>query len=388
MQNSRVEFSNTEVAFSHISDAGLSKARLLFRSFNFPALLTLGPPLANLAISLGFKNLIKKTIFEQFCGGEDIETCAKTIQRLAQSNIGTILDYSVEGEDSEENFDATCAEIIKTIDAAADNTNIPFSVFKTTGIFSMNLLEKKSSSQGLYQEEEAAWERGIARFHKICAHAEEKQVRIFVDAEESWIQDAIDRLTEDAARRYNTRQAIVFNTIQLYRHDRLEYLKAQIVDATWYLGFKLVRGAYMEKERKRAQEMGYMDPIQPDKEASDRDYNQALKHCIHHIEKVSICAGTHNENSSRYLMELMEEKQLDKNDERVWFSQLLGMSDHISYNLSHAGYNVCKYVPYGPVKSVIPYLTRRARENSSVAGQMGRELSLIETEIKRRKGKM
>ncbi len=388
MQNSRVEFSNTEVAFSHISDAGLSKARLLFRSFNFPALLTLGPPLANVAISLGFKNLIKKTIFEQFCGGEDIETCAKTIHRLAQSNIGTILDYSVEGEDSEDNFDATCAEIIKTIDAAADNTNIPFSVFKTTGIISMNLLEKKSSSQGLSQEEEAAWQRGIARFHKICAHAEEKQVRIFVDAEESWIQDAIDRLAEDAARRYNTRQAIVFNTIQLYRHDRLEYLKAQIVDATWYLGFKLVRGAYMEKERKRALEMDYIDPIQPNKEASDRDYNEALKHCIHHIEKVSICAGTHNENSSRYLMELMEEKQLNTSDERVWFSQLLGMSDHISYNLSHAGYNVCKYVPYGPVKSVIPYLTRRARENSSVAGQMGRELSLIETEIKRRKGKM
>jgi proline dehydrogenase len=212
-------------------------------------------------------------------------------------------------------------------------------------------------------------------------------VRIFVDAEESWIQDAIDRLTEEAARRHNTSKAIVFNTIQLYRHDRLEYLKSQIVDATWFLGFKLVRGAYMEKERKRAQEMGYTDPIQPSKESSDKDYDEALKHCVHHIEKVSICAGTHNENSSRYLMELMEEKHLDMADERIWFSQLLGMSDHISYNLSHAGYNVCKYVPYGPVKSVIPYLTRRARENSSVAGQMGRELSLIETEIKRRRRK-
>jgi proline dehydrogenase len=388
MQNSRVEFSNTEVAFSHMSDAGLSKARLLFKSFNFPALLTLGPPLANLAISMGFKNLIKKTIFEQFCGGEDILTCEKTIQRLAQSNIGTILDYSVEGEENEDNFNATCAEIINTIDAAANNDKIPFSVFKTTGIIQMDLLEKVSSGQGLTGEEDKQWQRGVARFHKICAYAEEKQVRIFVDAEESWIQNAIDRLAEDAGRRYNSRQAIVFNTIQLYRHDRLEYLKGQIVDATWYLGFKLVRGAYMEKERKRAQEMGYNDPIQPDKEASDRDYNEALKHCIHHVEKVSICAGTHNENSSRYLMELMDEKLLKRNDQRVWFSQLLGMSDHISYNLSHAGYNVCKYVPYGPVKSVIPYLTRRARENSSVAGQMGRELSLIETEIKRRKEKV
>lgn len=387
MQNSRVEFSNTEVAFAHMSDAGLSKARLLFRSFNFPSLLTLGPAMANIAISLGFKNLIKKTIFEQFCGGEDIVTCEKTIKRLAASHIGTILDYSVEGEENDVNFNATCTEIIKTIDAAAGNQQIPFSVFKTTGIIPFYLLEKKSSQTELSQNEEEQWQKGVARFHKICSYAEEKKVRIFVDAEESWIQDAIDRLTEEAARMHNSRKAIVFNTIQLYRHDRLEYLKSQIVDATWFLGFKLVRGAYMEKERKRAQEMGYTDPIQPSKESSDKDYDEALKHCVHHIEKVSICAGTHNENSSRYLMELMEEKQLDRADERIWFSQLLGMSDHISYNLSHAGYNVCKYVPYGPVKSVIPYLTRRARENSSVAGQMGRELSLIETEIKRRKRK-
>ncbi len=385
MQNSLVEFSNTEVAFAHMSNAGLSKARLLFRSFNFPGLLTLGPPMASVAIALGFKNLIKNTIFEQFCGGEDIETCNKTIDRLAASRIGTILDYSVEGEQSEDNFNATCAEILKTIVAAAGNSHIPFSVFKTTGIIRFALLEKMSKHASLSEQEKEEWQRGVDRFNKICSYAEEKQVRIFVDAEESWIQDAIDRLTEEAARRHNTKSAIVFNTIQLYRHDRLEYLKSQIVDATWFLGFKLVRGAYMEKERKRAVEMGYQDPIQPDKAASDRDYNEALKHCVHHIEKVSICAGTHNENSSRYLMELMEEKQLKCSDERIWFSQLLGMSDHISYNLSNAGYNVCKYVPYGPVKAVIPYLTRRASENSSVAGQMGRELSLIETEIKRRK---
>lgn len=385
MQNSLVEFSNTEVAFAHMSNAGLSKARMLFKSFNFPSLLTLGPPMANIAISLGFKSLIKSTIFEQFCGGEDIVTCRKTIERLAASRIGTILDYSVEGEENEANFNATCEEILRTIDSAAGSSNIPFSVFKTTGIIRFALLEKMSSHASLDESEKEEWQRGVDRFNKICSYAEEKQVRIFVDAEESWIQDAIDRLAEAAARRHNSQKAIVFNTIQLYRHDRLEYLKSQIVDATWFLGFKLVRGAYMEKERKRAGEMGYTDPIQPNKEAADRDYNEALKHCIHHIEKVSICAGTHNENSSRYLMELMQEKQLDRSDERIWFSQLLGMSDHISYNLSHAGYNVCKYVPYGPVKAVIPYLTRRARENSSVAGQMGRELSLIETEIKRRK---
>lgn len=385
MQNSLVEFSNTEVAFAHMSNAGLSKARLLFRIFNFPVLLTLGPPMANIAVALGFKNLIKNTIFEQFCGGEDIETCRKTIDRLAASRIGTILDYSVEGEEREDDFNATCAEIIRTIDVAAGKSRIPFSVFKTTGVIRFELLEKMSSHKCLSEAEKAEWERGVDRFNKICLHAEEKQVRIFVDAEESWIQDAIDRLTKQASKRHNTKKAIVFNTIQLYRHDRLEYLKTQIVDATCFLGFKLVRGAYMEKERKRANEMGYKDPIQPNKEASDMDYNEALKHCVHHIENVSICAGTHNENSSRYLMELMHEKQLQAADERIWFSQLLGMSDHISFNLSHAGYNVCKYVPYGPVKAVIPYLTRRARENSSVAGQMGRELSLIEQEIKRRK---
>jgi len=385
MQNSPVEFSNTEVAFAHMSNGGLSKARLLFNSFNFPGLLTLGPTMANMAIALGFKNLIKNTIFEQFCGGENVDTCRKTIDRLAASRIGTILDYSVEGEESEANFDATCAEIIRTIDAAAGNNHIPFSVFKTTGIIRFALLEKMSSHAALSDSEKEEWSRGVDRFNKICSHAEEKQVRIFVDAEESWIQDAIDRLAEEAAKRHNTRKAIVFNTIQLYRHDRLEYLKSQIVYATWFLGFKLVRGAYMEKERKRANEVGYIDPIQPTKVASDHDYNEALKHCMNHIDKISICAGTHNENSSRYLMELMQEKQLHPADERVWFSQLLGMSDHISYNLSHAGYNVCKYVPYGPVKAVIPYLTRRARENSSVAGQMGRELSLIEQEIKRRK---
>ena len=358
---------------------------MLFKSFNYPGLLTLGPPLANLAIMLGLKNLIKNTIFEQFCGGEDIQTCQKTIDRLADSKIGTILDYSVEGEESEENFDATCAEILKTIDAASGNPHIPFSVFKTTGIIRFYLLEKMSSHLTLSEAEKAEWERGVDRFNKICSYAEEKQVRIFVDAEESWIQDAIDRLTEEAAKRHNTKKAIVFNTIQLYRHDRLEYLKSVIVDATWFLGFKLVRGAYMEKERGRAEQKGYRDPIQPDKIAADHDYNEALKHCIHHIDKVSICAGTHNEKSSTYLVQLMEESQIMPKDERVWFSQLLGMSDHISFNLSHAGYNVCKYVPYGPVKAVIPYLTRRARENSSVAGQMGRELALIETEITRRK---
>lgn len=385
MPDSQVSFNDTAIAFAHKSDGQLRKARLLFKSFNVPGLLTMGPGLAKLAVAMGLKGIIKRTIFEQFCGGEDIETCREAIQRLAQSNIGTILDYSVEGEETEDVFEHTCAEIIHTIETAAGNKHIPFSVFKTTGIIRFALLEKVSAKSTLTEAEMAEWGRGRERFSRICARAAELKVRIFVDAEESWIQDAIDRLTEAMMAEHNRHSAIVYNTIQLYRHDRLQYLKTQIVDTTHFLGFKLVRGAYMEKERERAAAMGYESPIQPDKSASDRDYDEALKQCVHHIDRVSICAGTHNENSSTLLMKLMVEKGLARNDSRVYFSQLLGMSDHISYNLSHAGYNVAKYVPYGPVKAVIPYLTRRAMENTSVAGQVGRELGLIEQELKRRK---
>jgi proline dehydrogenase len=385
MATHQVDFSNTDIAFRHMSDTQLKKASLLFRSFNYPWLLTAGPGLAKAALALGMKGFIKSTIFEQFCGGENINECNTTINRLSSSGIGTILDYSVEGEETEAVFDETCAEIIKTIETAAGNDKIPFSVFKTTGIIRFAMLEKKSSGATLSETQQAEWNRGKARFEKICQTASERDVRLFVDAEESWIQPAIDKLTEKMMTKFNHHKAIIYNTIQLYRHDRLAYLKNQIVDMTCFLGFKLVRGAYMEKERERAVAMGYENPIQPDKNQTDRDYNEALKHCVHHADRVSICAGTHNEESSQYLMQLMAEKGLQNDDKRIYFSQLLGMSDHISYNLSDAGYNVAKYVPYGPVKAVIPYLTRRAQENSSVAGQVGRELRLISTELKRRK---
>jgi len=380
----KVQFNDTKVAFAHKTNGQLKKARLLFKSFNFPGLLSAGPFLAKAAVALGFKGVIKNTIFEQFCGGEDIDTCKHTIQHLAASGVGTILDYSVEGEETEAVFDYTGAEIIRTILAAANNSDIPFSVFKTTGIIRFALLEKKSAGTTLSPEEHEEWERGKNRFEQICNAAAENKVRIFVDAEESWIQTAIDSLTEEMMEKFNAHEAIVYNTIQLYRHDRLEYLKHQITGTMHFLGFKLVRGAYMEKEMARAAQMGYPNPIQPNKQATDHDYNEALKQCIHHIDRVSICAGTHNEESSALLLELMGEKGIEPGDKRVYFSQLLGMSDHISFNLSHLGYNVAKYVPYGPVKAVIPYLTRRARENSSVAGQMGRELALIENELKRR----
>jgi len=395
---SNLSFQNTEVAFAHKSDAQLKKASLLFKSFNYNWLIKNGDKLANLAISLGFKSVIKNTIFEQFCGGEDIAECEKAIQTLSQSHIGTILDYSVEGEEVESNFKFTHAELLKTISKAAGNDAIPFSVFKVTGIIAFHTLEKASEALSANpaltvaeitldlptEELKASWKLGVERFHSLAKSAAEHQVRLFIDAEESWIQPAIDRLAEEAMKEFNANRAIVFNTVQLYRHDRLAYLKHQIESTEHHLGFKLVRGAYMEKERARATEMGYQDPIQPNKEATDKDYNQAVTVCIENINKVEVCIGTHNEDSSLLGVSLMNKFSLEKGDKRIHFSQLLGMSDHISYNLAHAGYSVCKYVPYGPVKAVIPYLTRRAQENSGMAGQMGRELQLIQTELKRR----
>jgi len=382
--NSNISFQDTATAFAHKTDKDLRRARLLFRSFDYPILLKWGPALAKIAVSLGFKFVIKDTIFKQFCGGENINDCVTAIEGLSHSGIGTILDYSVEGEESEVVFKHTAAEIKKTIDMAKGNADIPFAVFKVTGIIDSHVLEKKSANTQLSPSEEILWDNGSKRFFDVCAHAKHSDVRLFIDAEESWIQEAIDRLAEDAINQFNTEKAIIYNTVQLYRHDRLAYLKKQITESSAFLGFKLVRGAYMEKERARAAEKGYQDPIQPNKASTDNDYNTAVTVCLENHDKVSVCIGTHNENSSMLGVQLLEKQNLQPNDKRVYFSQLLGMSDHISFNLSHSKYNVAKYVPYGPVTAVIPYLTRRAQENSSVAGQMGRELSLIDSEITRR----
>lgn len=379
-----ISFENTEIAFKGKSISDLKKAKTLFKSFDYPILLKWGPGLAQIAVRLGFKFIIKNTIFEQFCGGENIKECDNAISALASKNVGTILDYSVEGEDNEAVFNETCAEIIRTIQKAKDDENIPFSVFKVTGIVSAAILEKVSSSAELSKSEQTEWNSGVERFYKICKTAHDLKVRLFIDAEESWIQKAIDDLAEDAMRSYNQQQCIIYNTLQMYRHDRLQYLKTQLFSGNHFLGFKLVRGAYMEKERARALERNYPSPIQPNKESTDKDYDSAVELCIQNLNRVSICIGTHNELSSILGVKKMSELNIEPNDTRVFFSQLLGMSDHISFNLSNAGYKVAKYVPYGPVLAVIPYLTRRAQENSGMAGQMGRELSLINQEIQRR----
>lgn len=387
-----INFRNTAAAFISKSDADLKKARFLFSLFNQKWLINLGPKLAEFAFSIGLPigGLIKNTIFKQFVGGENIEDCHKTIQALWQYKVGTILDYSVEGAETTESFESTKNEVIRTIISAAKSEAIPFSVFKVTGIGPFHILEKLSDNSKLNSQEQAEANALIARFNAIVEKAVELKVRLFIDAEETWIQPAIDNLAEEAMKKYNTHDFIIYNTVQLYRHDRLQYLKTQIQKAkeqNYLAGFKLVRGAYMEKERKRAEEKAYPSPIQPDKKSADADYNEALKYCVENAENVAICAGTHNEESTLYLAQLMAEKAYNPNDKRFFFAQLLGMSDHISFNLSQNGYNVAKYVPYGPVRAVLPYLTRRAQENSSVAGQTGRELSLIETELLRRKAK-
>ena len=387
-----ISFDNTEIAFKSKSNTDLAKAYWLFKIIGNPKLVKVGKWATNTAlnINLPIKGIIKKTIFSQFCGGETISDCTKAITTLSNYGIGTILDYSIEGKTSDEDFNATVDEIIATIKAAANNPKIPFAVFKVTGISSFSILEKANDIHtSLSSEEEQKLTAIIQRIDKICAAAYSHSVPVFIDAEETWIQDTIDRITFDMMLKYNKEQAIVFNTLQMYRHDRLAFLKNEITKAKTHnihYGVKLVRGAYMEKERDRALKMGYPSPIQPDKKACDLDFNSALELIIENLDAMALCAGSHNEESAQLLASLMNSKGISAGDKRVYFAQLLGMSDHISYNVAHAGYNVAKYVPYGPVKEVMPYLLRRADENTSVAGQTGRELSLIMKERNRRKG--
>jgi proline dehydrogenase len=383
-----ISFNNTENAFRGKSDSDLNRSYLLFSLIGNPLLVRAGATLGPLALNIGFKPLIKKTIFKQFVGGENIRDCAHTIEELALYNIGTILDYSVEGKESEKDFDHCVEETVASLKMAAGNKNIPFCVFKVTGLARFALLEKVSTGVSLTKEEAQEWARVTARVNEICELAASYHKPVFIDAEESWIQEAIDQLANANMAKFNRSEVIVYNTYQLYRHDRYDYLHSSIEQAKrsgYRLGAKLVRGAYMEKERKRALQMNYPSPIQKDKTATDTDYDRALQLCMENADVVSLCAGTHNENSSMFLLRLMEERNIDPTDRRFYFSQLFGMSDHISFNLSVAGYNVVKYVPYGPVKEVLPYLIRRAQENTSVKGQTGRELSLIIKEKERRR---
>ena len=386
-----MDFNNTKIAFEYKSNYQLKKAYQLFKLMGNNFLVNIGSVFTNFALKVNFpiKAVIKNTIFDQFCGGENVIDCESRINLLAKYNVGTILDYSVEGVGSIYNFQFTVKEIKKTIGAANASFNIPFSVFKLTGLTSFSLLKAANKSlDHLSVSQLKEYNDFIERVDEICSFAEQNEVKIFIDAEDSWFQGSIDRVAEKMMKKYNQKNVIVYTTIQFYRWDRLAYLKElhnKCKNESFNIGVKLVRGAYMEKERSMAIKMNYIDPIQKDKLSTDFDFNKGIDYCLEYLNDISICLGTHNEESCLYLIQLMAQKKINKNDARIYFAQLLGMSDHISFNLSKENYNVAKYVPYGPIKEVMPYLLRRAQENTSVAGQTSRELNLIGEELKRRK---
>jgi proline dehydrogenase len=390
MSEFRLDFQDTATAFADKTDSQLREKHRLFKMLNSPLLNSIGTGAARFALSLGLpvEGLIKATIFEQFCGGETIEECEDTVDMLGRANIGAILDYSVEGKATEEDFDHTKDEIIRTLKRAKDDPNISFAVFKVTGIAPLGTLERLSAKKKLDAKSQAKCERIHRRVTEICEYAYSIGQPIFIDAEDSWIQDAIDRLATEMMERFNREQVIVFNTIQLYRTGRLEFLRNARRQAKldgYIFGAKLVRGAYMEKERERAAEKGYASPIHLSKRETDADYDAAIDYCLKNFENMAFVAGTHNEESAERLARLMHEMDIAPNHPHIFFSQLYGMGDNISYVLAANGYNVSKYVPYGPVADAIPYLIRRAQENTSVTGQVSRELEMISRELKRRK---
>lgn len=387
----KILFEDTGVAFSYKSNAELQKANLIFSMVNHRWLsaLAVGAVRFALKIHLPVEGMIKKTAFDHFCGGVSIDNCDDEIKTLTKYGVGTILDYSVEGEVSEQGFDQVMEETLRTLDKANGNpSGIPFCVFKVTGLADMALLEKVQTKVSLTPSEEKAFVRVRERVERISERAHTYKIPLLIDAEETWIQHTIDSLAYEMMEKFNKEKAIIFNTYQLYRTASLQNLKDAFQDAfrkQYFLGAKLVRGAYMEKERKRAEDTGFTSPIHPDQESTDKSFNQALAFSVDNIARIAFMCGSHNEYSNRYLTELMAQRGLKPNDERIWFAQLYGMSDNISFNLAKAGYRVAKYVPYGPVRSVMPYLFRRAAENTSVAGQSSRELILIRKELRRRK---
>ena len=387
-----ISFDNTDIAFRIKSDRDLRKANFLFRAISSRGLVKIGGAFSRFAIGirLPINWIVKPTIYSHFCGGITIEDCLPTIQKLAGFKVQSVLDYSVEGGESSEQIEAALEETLDTVLNAAGNENIPFAVFKPTAFCKSEVLGKKSAGKPLDQDEEKEIERFCNRVDKLCSTAFEHGVRIMIDAEDYCYQDFVDEVIMEMMEKYNKQEAIVFNTYQMYRWDRMDVFRKDLDRArsnNFYLGIKFVRGAYMERERKRADEIGYRSPIHEDKESTDRDYDAALQFAVKNIDRVSIFNGTHNEKSNLYLASLMEENNISKDDVRCYFSQLYGMSDHISFNLAHEGYNVAKYLPYGPVRHVLPYLIRRTEENTSIAGQTSRELDLVLRERKQRKAK-
>jgi proline dehydrogenase len=391
-----ISFENTNNAFAYKSNKDLKGAKFLFSTMGFPFFVHLGTRLTPFLIRTGLPihGLIRKTIFKQFVGGETLEETAEVGSVLGEYGVKVILDYGVEGKEGEENFDLATDEFIRVINYAATQSNIPYISIKVTGLARHGLLQTLNEAPRLrsgiqdHEAEIAEWDRVRERMYIICEAAAEKNIGVLIDAEESWIQDPVDRLTMEMMEIFNKEKAVVYNTIQLYRHDRLNFLKIShkiAVQQAFILGIKLVRGAYMEKERERALELGYESPIQTNKEATDSDYNASVRFCIEQIDKIACIVASHNDESNLLAAQLMEDKGLSLKHPHLHFSQLYGMSDNITFNLAKAGFSVSKYLPFGPIRDVIPYLMRRAQENSSVSGQTGRELALIKKELGRRK---
>ena len=385
-----VDLNNNINAFNDKSNTDLNRAWLLFLTISNPTISKLLTNLLQIAISLKLpiNYLVKISIFKQFCGGETITESKKTIDKLWKSKIGSILDYSAEGKQNDSDFKSVYDQGIKILNESENKNYIPFVVFKLTGLINFEILEKKNKNILLDQSEEKTYNLFLKRLEQICDKAKEINTPVFIDAEESWIQNAVDEIVLNLMKKYNHEKVLIFNTIQMYRNDRVDYIN-KIIDIgnkeKFKIGLKIVRGAYHEKEIDRAKKYNYNIPVHLKKEDTDKDFNKALEICVQNIDRISICSGTHNIKSSEYLIKLMKENGIKSNDKRIYSSQLLGMSDNISYNLAKANYNVCKYVPYGPIKEVIPYLIRRAEENRSISGQMSRELSNIIKEKKRRK---
>ena len=384
-----VDFNNTEIAFHLKSDSELERAYFLFKMISIEPLVRIGTAATNFALKahLPVEGLIRSTVFDHFCGGVNEEDCIPTIDKMYASKVYSVLDYSVEGKGVESQFDLALETILNLIEFSKDREALPIAVFKPSAFGSFDLYQKISENKPLSVSENDAWQRIKNRFEKVCASGKLNNVKILIDAEESWIQDAVDDLILDLMQTFNTDALIVYSTLQTYRWDRLDYLKeihAKAKQNNFKLGFKVVRGAYMEKERKRAKELGYQSPICETKKITDTLFNDTITFILSNLDSIHLFIGTHNEESSQLALKLMAESNIPNNDSRVWFGQLYGMSDHISYNLAEQGYNVAKYVPFGPVKDVMPYLIRRAEENTSVAGQTSRELSLIKKEKQRR----
>lgn len=382
-------FNNTEVAFQLKSDSELERAYFLFKMISHEPLVRIGTAATNFALKahLPIEGLIRSTVFDHFCGGVNEEDCLPVIDKMYEKGVSTVLDFSVEGKEEETFFDAAVEKTLKLIRFADEKEAMPIVVFKPTGFGRFYLYQKIGEGKSLTTSEQEEWNRVVERYHKVCKLAKERDVVVLIDAEESWMQDAADNLIEDLMKVYNTDKAIVYNTLQTYRWDRLNYLKNLHTRAKQHgfkIGVKLVRGAYMEKERERAEKKAYPSPICETKELTDKNFNDTMEYALKNIDDISVFIGSHNEYSNYLAIDLMEKLNIDKSDNRVWFGQLYGMSDHISFNLAAQGYHVAKYVPFGPVKDVMPYLIRRAEENTSVSGQTSRELDLLKKERQRR----